>query len=64
LTEKEKRVFLLQLRRPRLDDLQKKVIIKKVNEKCRKSHLCPNCGERNGNKKKKKNSKFNFIYFF
>jgi len=52
LSDKEKRGFLQQLRRPGLDDLQKKVIIKKINERCRKVTICLRCGEKNGPVKK------------
>ncbi|EME46598.1 hypothetical protein DOTSEDRAFT_70566 [Dothistroma septosporum NZE10] len=48
LPEKEKRIYLKQLRRPGLDGLRKDVIIKKISGECRKVKRCPHCESYNG----------------
>ena len=52
LTEKERRTFLRDLRRPNIDSLRTAQICKKVNDQCRKTKSCHYCGEINGRVKK------------
>ncbi|OJJ60468.1 hypothetical protein ASPSYDRAFT_56036 [Aspergillus sydowii CBS 593.65] len=52
LPESERRAFLREMRRPRLDNLRKLQIAKRVNERCRKTRTCEYCGTVNGVVKK------------
>lgn len=48
LTEQERRDFLKELRRPGMDNLRRTMILKKINDQCRKCKECPYCGAING----------------
>ena len=52
LPEAERRSFLAKMRYPYLDGLQKKTLVKRIHERCRKTTLCPYCGSFNGSVKK------------
>ncbi|RDW67351.1 DNA-directed RNA polymerase III core subunit RPO31 [Aspergillus mulundensis] len=52
LPEAERRAFLREMRRPRLDNLRRTQIAKRVNDRCRKTRTCENCGAVNGVVKK------------
>ena len=52
LPEQERRIFLREMRRPGLDNLRRLQIAKRVNERCRKTRHCDNCGAINGVVKK------------
>ena len=52
LEEEERISFLRRLRNPNLESLQKKAILKKINEKCRRAVRCFHCGDANGPVKK------------
>ncbi|KAL4974054.1 hypothetical protein BDW66DRAFT_140782 [Aspergillus desertorum] len=52
LPEAERRAFLREMRRPRLDNLRRMQIAKRVNDRCRKTRTCENCGAVNGVVKK------------
>ncbi|KAK8138829.1 DNA-directed RNA polymerase III largest subunit [Apiospora sp. TS-2023a] len=47
LAEPERRAYLRELRRD-IDNMRRQQILKKVNEQCRKSKMCPYCGAING----------------
>ncbi|KAK7989416.1 NmrA-like family protein [Apiospora arundinis] len=47
LAEPERRAFLRELRRD-IDNMRRQAVLKKVNEQCRKSKMCPYCGAING----------------
>ena len=48
LTEKDRRSFLRDLRRPNIDNLRKAQIYKKIGAECRKTRACYACGSING----------------
>lgn len=48
LTEQERRDFLKELRRPGMDNLRRTMILKRINDQCRKCKECPYCGAING----------------
>ena len=48
LSEPDRRKFLRDLRRPHLDNLRKLQIAKKVNDQCKKTKTCFECGAVNG----------------
>ncbi|KAF2234341.1 beta and beta-prime subunits of DNA dependent RNA-polymerase [Viridothelium virens] len=48
LPEDARRNYLRQLRRPNLDSLQRKMILRRVTTECKKSKACPYCGTVNG----------------
>ncbi|KAI9686423.1 MAG: hypothetical protein M1822_003768 [Bathelium mastoideum] len=48
LPEDTRRTYLRQLRRPNLDSLQRKVILRRVTTECKKCKACPYCGTVNG----------------
>ncbi|CAH1795117.1 unnamed protein product [Owenia fusiformis] len=52
LQPEQRKQFLDTLKRPGMTYLQKKIMKKKINEKCRKNSKCPNCNEHNGVVKK------------
>lgn len=52
LSREDRQFFLTKLRNPLLEALQKKAILKKINEKCRRQVTCLYCGSRNGVVKK------------
>ncbi|KAJ3084695.1 hypothetical protein HDU99_007311 [Rhizoclosmatium hyalinum] len=52
LEEAPKRTLLRRLRRPDLDSLQKKDILKSLNTACKKVSKCPHCESLNGTVKK------------
>ncbi|EEH50345.1 DNA-directed RNA polymerase III core subunit RPO31 [Paracoccidioides brasiliensis Pb18] len=52
LPEPERRSFLKELRRPGIDNLRRMQIVKKINERCRKTRTCYNCNAINGVVKK------------
>jgi DNA-directed RNA polymerase III subunit RPC1 len=52
LPEAERRAFLREMRRPGLDNLRRNQIAKRINERCRKTRECGNCGAINGVVKK------------
>lgn len=56
LPEAERRTFLRELRRPGIDNLRRMQINKRINERCRKTRNCENCGAVNGVVKKTGNS--------
>ncbi|KAI9371302.1 DNA-directed RNA polymerase III largest subunit [Aspergillus egyptiacus] len=56
LPEAERRAYLREMRRPRLDNLRRMQIAKRVNDRCRKTRTCENCGAVNGVVKKAGNS--------
>ncbi|CEL07652.1 Putative DNA-directed RNA polymerase [Aspergillus calidoustus] len=56
LPEGERRAFLREMRRPRLDNLRRLQIAKRINDRCRKTRMCDHCGAVNGVVKKTGNS--------
>ena len=52
LSEKDKRQFLAELRRPGIDNLRRMAILKKVLDQCKKQRRCIECGALNGVVKK------------
>eukprot|EP00794_Sanderia_malayensis_P012251 gene12251-13513_t len=52
LQDDQKKRFLHQLQKPGLTSLQKKGILKKIQETCKKTPKCKDCGEINGTVKK------------
>ncbi|KAL2855343.1 hypothetical protein BJY01DRAFT_243310 [Aspergillus pseudoustus] len=56
LPEGERRAFLREMRRPRLDNLRRLQIAKRINDRCRKTRTCEYCGAVNGVVKKTGNS--------
>ncbi|KAI9752373.1 MAG: hypothetical protein M4579_005644, partial [Chaenotheca gracillima] len=52
LHENERRAFLKDLRRPNIDNLRRSQICRKVSDQCKKTKICPHCGEMNGTVKK------------
>ncbi len=48
LTEHQRRQYLKELRKPGIDNLRRTVIVKKINEQCRKAKNCPHCGSVQG----------------
>ncbi|KKK16114.1 hypothetical protein P175DRAFT_0456264 [Aspergillus ochraceoroseus IBT 24754] len=52
LPEGERRAFLREMRRPRLDNLRRMQIAKRINDRCRKTRNCEVCGAVNGVVKK------------
>ncbi|KAJ1564701.1 hypothetical protein HK096_006708, partial [Nowakowskiella sp. JEL0078] len=52
LDETQKRSYIKRLRRPFLDDIQKKEILKSLNAACKKVSICPHCKSMNGTVKK------------
>ena len=52
LPEEERRMYLREMRRPGLDNLRRLQIAKRVNERCRKTRTCEECGTINGVVKK------------
>ncbi|KAL2218370.1 putative DNA-directed RNA polymerase III largest subunit [Thermoascus aurantiacus ATCC 26904] len=52
LPESERRAFLRELRRPGLDNLRRMQIVKRINDRCRKTRVCEECGAINGVVKK------------
>ena len=52
LSEKDKRQFLAELRRPGVDNLRRMAILKKVLDQCKKQRRCLHCGALNGVVKK------------
>ena len=48
LPEDARRTYLKQLRRPNLDSLQRKMILRRVTAECKKIKACPYCGTVNG----------------
>eukprot|EP01135_Chromosphaera_perkinsii_P006114 Nk52_evm1s403 gene=Nk52_evmTU1s403 len=52
LDEEERMGFLKRIRNPNLESLQKKALLKKINEKCRRTVKCFHCGDANGSVKK------------
>ncbi|CAG8193984.1 unnamed protein product [Penicillium salamii] len=52
LPEAERRSYLREMRRPGLDNLRRNQIVKRINERCRKTRECTYCGAINGVVKK------------
>ncbi|RPA98904.1 beta and beta-prime subunits of DNA dependent RNA-polymerase [Choiromyces venosus 120613-1] len=52
LDDNQARAFLKQLRTPGIDNLRRMNICKKINEQCKKTKICYNCGALNGVVKK------------
>lgn len=52
LPEEERRSFLAKMRYPLLDGLQKKSLVKRIHDRCRKTTICPYCNAFNGSVKK------------
>ena len=52
LPEKERRIFLKELRRPNIDNLRKTQICKRIFKEARKVYMCPYCGCLNGRVKR------------
>ena len=52
LSEEDKRKFLLELRRPGIDNLRRMNILKKILDQCKKQRRCLHCGHLNGVVKK------------
>ena len=48
VNEEERRYFLARFRSPRLEVLQRKVLYKKLWERCKRCKICPRCGDVNG----------------
>ncbi|KAI1850587.1 hypothetical protein JX265_004297 [Neoarthrinium moseri] len=47
LAETDRRSYLRQLRKPS-DNMNRQALLKRINEQCRKTKLCPYCGATNG----------------
>lgn len=62
LTEKERRGYLKAVRRPNLDDVQRKKTWKKINVQCRKARNCYACGALNGRVKKSGSGPLKFVH--
>lgn len=52
LSDKDKRQFISELRRPGVDNLRRMAILKKVLDQCKKQRRCLHCGALNGVVKK------------
>eukprot|EP00897_Mesotaenium_endlicherianum_P003119 jgi/Mesen1/2835/ME000174S02093 len=52
LPEDERRAFLRKMRSPRIEVLQKRALLKKIVDRCKKSRMCHHCGDVNGQVKK------------
>ncbi|KAK9768440.1 DNA-directed RNA polymerase III subunit C1 (rpo31) [Basidiobolus ranarum] len=52
LDENDRRIYLKRFRAPRLENLQRRNIVKAVNDKCKKVVYCTYCGATNGVVKK------------
>eukprot|EP00850_Spirogloea_muscicola_P020239 SM000210S06753 [mRNA] locus=s210:232591:242196:- [translate_table: standard] len=52
LPEVERRQFLRRSRNPRIEVLQRRVLLKKVIDRCKRSRFCHHCGDANGVVKK------------
>ncbi|RKP22725.1 hypothetical protein SYNPS1DRAFT_19660, partial [Syncephalis pseudoplumigaleata] len=52
MDEEKRRVFLRRLRNPNLDSLQRRTIVKSVQDECKKVVYCPYCEGTNGTVKK------------
>lgn len=52
LSEEDRRQFLIELRRPGIDNLKRMATLKKVLDQCKKQRRCLNCGMLNGVVKK------------
>jgi DNA-directed RNA polymerase III subunit RPC1 len=52
LPQSERRAFLREMRRPGLDNLRRSQIAKRINDRCRKTRTCEECGAINGVVKK------------
>ncbi|KCV73369.1 DNA-directed RNA polymerase III subunit RPC1 [Fonticula alba] len=50
--EAEAQNYLFRIRNPRLDGLQRRGLVKRIHEKCKKAAHCPHCGSANGTIKK------------
>jgi len=44
----DRAAFLRKMRNPRTEVLQRAAQLKKLNEKCKRTKICPHCGEANG----------------
>ncbi|GBG75764.1 hypothetical protein CBR_g21008 [Chara braunii] len=52
LAEDDRRLFQRRFRNPRIEVLQRKALVKKVIEKCKRQRMCPYCSSVNGVVKK------------
>ena len=52
LSDKDRKNYLAELRRPGIDNLRRMGILKKVNDQCKKQRRCLRCGALNGVVKK------------
>ncbi|GJP56565.1 hypothetical protein CLOM_g15621 [Closterium sp. NIES-68] len=52
LSDEERRQWLKKFRHPRVEVLQKKAMVKRVAEKCKRTRMCHYCGDNNGTVKK------------
>ncbi|GLJ45066.1 hypothetical protein SUGI_0948710 [Cryptomeria japonica] len=50
--EDERIVFLRRMRNPRAEVLQKRALLKKITDRCKRVHTCTYCGDYNGTVKK------------
>jgi DNA-directed RNA polymerase III subunit RPC1 len=48
LDEEKRRSFLRRLRNPNLDSLQRRMIVKAIQDECKKVVYCPHCQATNG----------------
>lgn len=48
LSDKDKKQFLSEIRRPGIDNLRRMAVLKKVNDQCKKQRRCLRCGALNG----------------
>ncbi|CAI5461136.1 unnamed protein product [Closterium sp. Yama58-4] len=52
LSDEERRQWLKKFRHPRVEVLQKKAMVKRVAERCKRTRMCYYCGDHNGTVKK------------
>ncbi|CAI6012059.1 unnamed protein product [Closterium sp. NIES-65] len=52
LSDEERRQWLKKFRHPRVEVLQKKAMVKRVSERCKRTRMCHYCGDHNGTVKK------------
>ncbi|CAI5487643.1 unnamed protein product, partial [Closterium sp. Naga37s-1] len=52
LSDEERRQWLKKFRHPRVEVLQKKAMVKRVSERCKRTRMCHYCGDHNGSVKK------------
>lgn len=52
LPEEERMQFLKRFRNPRIEVLQRRALLKRISDRCKRSRICHHCGDANGQVKK------------